>query len=293
MSKLKPSSVYWPSFPPGPAACSQTVTSWPVVADATKQLQASGVVGEIKDVEMSANGKAARLPFSIKGARDKAVDKVAPIETATAAIVRQHGGSRHPLDALDGTVGVGRSALPVEDALDGVQIGGAAATQAIAFGSLVSGALGTGAITYVPADVDYYTAQYLNPAGESGVHASYGGFLRDRPAVRAAADRQAVATGASGGDEMVGGGVEVVEHALLVRAHARLVPRLAVLDPAAQPGHGVQAAGQGERGHRHGRVGGEPHDAAAAVDLDRVLRAHGGAGRLGFGLWRCGPGHRH
>ena len=35
-----------------------------------------------------------------------------------------------------------------------------------------------------PADVDYYTSQYLNPAGESGVHASYGGFLRDRPAVR-------------------------------------------------------------------------------------------------------------
>ena len=42
---------------------------------------------------------------------------------ATAAIVRQHGGGRHPLDTLDGTVGVGPSALPVEDALDGVQIG--------------------------------------------------------------------------------------------------------------------------------------------------------------------------
>jgi hypothetical protein len=35
-----------------------------------------------------------------------------------------------------------------------------------------------------PADIDYYTAQYLNPAGERGVHASYGGFLRDRPSVR-------------------------------------------------------------------------------------------------------------
>ena len=35
-----------------------------------------------------------------------------------------------------------------------------------------------------PSDVDYYTAQYLNPAGEGGAHASYGGFVRDRPAVR-------------------------------------------------------------------------------------------------------------
>jgi regulation of enolase protein 1 (concanavalin A-like superfamily) len=29
--------------------------------------------------------------------------------------------------------------------------------------------------------VDYYTLQYLNPNGESGIHAGYGGFLRQRP----------------------------------------------------------------------------------------------------------------
>ncbi|MEV7415290.1 glycoside hydrolase family 71 protein [Streptomyces sp. NPDC089919] len=32
-----------------------------------------------------------------------------------------------------------------------------------------------------PAQVDYYTRNYLNPAGESGKHARYGGLLRDRP----------------------------------------------------------------------------------------------------------------
>ncbi len=32
---------------------------------------------------------------------------------------------------------------------------------------------------------DYYTNGYLNPAGESGAHAAYGGLLRDRPVPRA------------------------------------------------------------------------------------------------------------
>jgi hypothetical protein len=35
-------------------------------------------------------------------------------------------------------------------------------------------------------DVDYYTRNYLTPTGESGKHAAYGGFLRDRPIGRAA-----------------------------------------------------------------------------------------------------------
>ena len=32
-----------------------------------------------------------------------------------------------------------------------------------------------------PSDSDYYTTQYLTPTGENGVHAAYGGYLRDRP----------------------------------------------------------------------------------------------------------------
>ncbi|WP_308286926.1 glycoside hydrolase family 71 protein [Actinomadura parmotrematis] len=35
------------------------------------------------------------------------------------------------------------------------------------------------------ASADYYTRNYLNPAGEGGIHAAYGGLLRDRPAARA------------------------------------------------------------------------------------------------------------
>ncbi|MCG5430910.1 hypothetical protein LV457_01160 [Mycobacterium sp. MYCO198283] len=37
----------------------------------------------------------------------------------------------------------------------------------------------------LPAEQDYYTTQYLNPLGEGGVHAAYGGYLRDRPLARA------------------------------------------------------------------------------------------------------------
>jgi hypothetical protein len=34
-------------------------------------------------------------------------------------------------------------------------------------------------------DSDYYASQYLDPSGEGGVHAAYGGLLRDRPVGRA------------------------------------------------------------------------------------------------------------
>jgi hypothetical protein len=35
------------------------------------------------------------------------------------------------------------------------------------------------------ASVDYWTRHYLNPRGEHGIHAAYGGFVRDRPRGRA------------------------------------------------------------------------------------------------------------
>ena len=54
----------------------------------------------------------------------------------------------------------------------------------------------------------------------------------------------------AGGDQPVGGGVEVVEHVLLVRPPAGLVPCLAVLETAAQPGDRVQATGRAPRGDR-------------------------------------------
>ncbi|SPM42973.1 hypothetical protein MNAB215_5194, partial [Mycobacterium numidiamassiliense] len=38
-------------------------------------------------------------------------------------------------------------------------------------------------------DRDYYTTQYLPVHGENGIHAAYGGYLRDRPLPRAVSDR--------------------------------------------------------------------------------------------------------
>ncbi len=62
----------------------------PVVADATRQLRATGVVAEITDVELAQNGRVARLPFTIKGDPDDATGKVAPIAAATTAIAAAH-----------------------------------------------------------------------------------------------------------------------------------------------------------------------------------------------------------
>ncbi|MDF0531088.1 glycoside hydrolase family 71 protein [Tsukamurella sp. 8F] len=40
-----------------------------------------------------------------------------------------------------------------------------------------------------PAATDYYTTQYLAPAGEEGRHLAHGGYLRDRPRIRPPLDR--------------------------------------------------------------------------------------------------------
>jgi len=40
-------------------------------------------------------------------------------------------------------------------------------------------------IDNLPASEDYYTTQYINPYGENGKHAAYGGYLRCRPPPRA------------------------------------------------------------------------------------------------------------
>lgn len=40
-----------------------------------------------------------------------------------------------------------------------------------------------------PADRDYYATQYLSPEGEGGIHADYGGLVRDRPLPRPPIDR--------------------------------------------------------------------------------------------------------
>ena len=74
------------------------------------------------------------------------------------------------------------------------------------------------------------------------------------------------------GHQPVGGGVEVVEHVLLVAAPAGLVPGLAVLVAAAEPGDRVHAAGGapgGEVRHPHRRLG-DREAAVAGEDQRRV-----------------------
>lgn len=39
-------------------------------------------------------------------------------------------------------------------------------------------------IDNLPSDVDYYTIHLMDPSGENGIHASYGGYMRDRPLPR-------------------------------------------------------------------------------------------------------------
>jgi RND superfamily putative drug exporter len=62
----------------------------PVVKDATARLEATGVVGDIGDVERSTDGRSARLEFDVAGDPATASDKAEPIEAATAAVAKAH-----------------------------------------------------------------------------------------------------------------------------------------------------------------------------------------------------------
>ena len=95
-----------------------------------------------------------------------------------------------------------------------------------------------------------------------------------------------------GGDEVVGGGVEVVEHVLLVLAPPGLVPRLAFLVAAPQAGDREQAAGLGPRGDRRrpGRRLGDGEAAVAGEDARRVgVGQRRRRGARGTGRSRCRP----
>ena len=69
------------------------------------------------------------------------------------------------------------------------------------------------------------------------------------------------------GDQVLAGGGEVVEHVLLVLAHAGAVPLLAVLGPAAQVGHRPHPAG-GDPGQRLRGVAGGQRDVEPAVAVE-------------------------
>ena len=104
-----------------------------------------------------------------------------------------------------------------------------------------------------------------------------GRWVMATPTSRPPLDRPSTARRPSGEalvDEPVGGGVEVVEHVLLGVPPPGVVPGLALLEAAAQPGDGIQTAGLApcrdlRRPHR--RLG--DGEAAIAVEDRRHLRA--------------------
>src|SRR5262245_16682864 len=62
----------------------------PVVQDATRRLEATGVVGKVGEVERSTDGRSARLAFDVAGDPAKASDKAETIEAATTAVAEAH-----------------------------------------------------------------------------------------------------------------------------------------------------------------------------------------------------------
>ena len=93
------------------------------------------------------------------------------------------------------------------------------------------------------------------------------GRADQQAAVGAAPAGQLVRGGPALRDEVVADGVEVVEHVLLVRAHARAVPLLALLAAAAQVGDDVHAARLDPRERRRGERGVE-RDLEPAVAVE-------------------------
>ena len=68
-----------------------------------------------------------------------------------------------------------------------------------------------------------------------------------QPAVGATEDGEAIAVGATGGDEPIRSGMEVVEDVLLRPATSGVMPLLTVLQPATQTGDGIEPTGRAPR----------------------------------------------
>jgi hypothetical protein len=84
---------------------------------------------------------------------------------------------------------------------------------------------------------------HATPHGAAQVGALRHRHTDEQPAVGAAEHGEAVTRGEVAGDEPVGGGVEVVEDVLLALAAPGVVPLVALLEAAAQPGDRVHPAG--------------------------------------------------
>ena len=96
----------------------------------------------------------------------------------------------------------------------------------------------------------------------------------EQPAVRASSEREAASRGEPVRHEPIARRVEVVEHLLLVLAHAGSMPVLAFLGAAADAGVGENAARLCDR-DRNGGVGGRRGDREAPVPGEHAGRVSG------------------
>ena len=97
-----------------------------------------------------------------------------------------------------------------------------------------------------------------------------------QPTVRSPLYRETAWGGVLEGDEVLGGGDEVIEHVLLLRFHSRLMPRFAILTAPAQRGRCIHATGLHPR-HHGGREVGELiyREAAVRIQQGRIVAVEG------------------
>ena len=92
-------------------------------------------------------------------------------------------------------------------------------------------------------EANHVQQRHRAPHGRRKVGALCDRDAHQKAAVAAAVDGKPFARGVALRDQPVGSGVEVVEHALLVGASAGMVPCLAVLVAATQPGDAIHTTG--------------------------------------------------
>ena len=141
-----------------------------------------------------------------------------------------------------------------------------------------------------PADGELVVAEHVHHAHGRKAHGIEVRTLHlagadQQSAVRAAVDGQLVRRRVFSGDQVLGGGDEVVEDVLLVLEHAGLVPLLAVLRAAAQVGDAVDAALLDEH-QRRGVEAGREVDLKTAVSVKQ-------AGILAVALHVLAAGDEH
>ena len=98
-----------------------------------------------------------------------------------------------------------------------------------------------------PRESDHVEQRHTAPHRTTQVGALRERRTDEQPAVGATEDGEAIAVGATGGDEPIRSGMEVVEDVLLRPATSGVMPLLTVLQPATQTGDGIEPTGRAPR----------------------------------------------